>query len=169
VPFVAGVSGSAAQYLLIAGGGKEKFGRKIKNVLSDKELLTIVSMLELAGFHSLYELMMPINHYYASTRMPDCDNATYRGKVRPPFDSGDLLQDGFAKELRCLDERCCGALGETPMSVEQLLTVNPFVNAEQLLAADSPYMRFHTELEEWVKEAFSSVEKQASALANLRR
>jgi len=138
VPFVAGLSGTVLQYIMFVGGGKEKVGKQFKDALSDKELLTIMSMLELAGFHSIAEQIMAVNHYYANADR-GCANG-FKGIVRPPFDSGDLLQNDFAKNIRCHSEACCGP--------------NPSISERGLLANDSPYMEFITSFEEWVNRVF---------------
>lgn len=101
-PFVAGVSGSLPQYLMFAMGSKKKTNEKKgwKEALDDKELLAMVGMLELAGFHSITELMFSVNFYGWQTR----------GKllVTPPFDGGSFT-DTSDLEIRCNDKvkSCC--------------------------------------------------------------
>lgn len=102
-PFVAGVSGSIPQYMMFAMGSKAKVDSDkttydFKTALDDTELMALVGMLELAGFHSITELMYAVNFY--------------RGMhlVLPPFDSGDF--DVAAKTnitIVCRDKEheCC--------------------------------------------------------------
>jgi hypothetical protein len=139
MPFVAGVSGSIQQYWLMAAGGKEKVANG--EHLSDKELLALASMLELAGFHSFTELIMGINHYHANVRVSDVETG-YKGMVKPPFDSGDLLTPDFG-QMRCNEQQCCGNFSER-------------MSQKDLLGDDSPYMKFYQRLEAWVDKTFQN-------------
>merc|ERR1712232_958103 len=64
VPFTAGISGSIPQYMLLAAGSPALAkGKEFKDALSDEALLTIIAMLETFGFHTLTELILPVNFY----------------------------------------------------------------------------------------------------------
>jgi len=80
-PFLAGISGSIPQYMLMAAGSPAKQGKGFGDALTNQELLTLVAMLELAGFHTLTELVMAVNHYLQAGKR--------KILVTPPFDSGD--------------------------------------------------------------------------------
>jgi len=91
-PFVAGVSGTVPQYMMMAGGSPKKVtapGYTFANALNDKVLMAIVGMLELAGFHSITELMLPVNFYRKQLL------------VVPPFDSGSFTSQDMS--IRCHD------------------------------------------------------------------
>jgi hypothetical protein len=96
VPFLAGVSATMPNYIVAAAGGPTKTGKKFDQALNMNEILTLMSMLELGGFHAVTGLTMSVNFY--------------KGKlvVIPPFDSGDFegLSDG---QIRCHDveTNCC--------------------------------------------------------------
>ena len=107
VPFVAGVSGSVPQYMMMAGGSPAKNvkapGYTFANALNDKELMALMGMLELAGFHSITELIMAVNFYRRQLL------------VVPPFDSGCF--DSPDATIRCHDTGsgdkpgCCATEG----------------------------------------------------------
>mmetsp|Transcript_58322 Transcript_58322/g.151937 ORF Transcript_58322/g.151937 Transcript_58322/m.151937 type:complete len:502 (+) Transcript_58322:68-1573(+) len=95
-PLVAGISGTMPQYLASAAAGPTKQGYQFSKALSEKEVLTLMSMLELAGFHAMTGLTMGVNFYYKKM------------VVTPPFDSGAFEgpHDGI---IRCHDHEthCC--------------------------------------------------------------
>lgn len=95
-PLVAGISATMPQYLASVAAGPTKKGQQFEKAASMKEVLTLMSMLELGGFHAVTGLTMSVNYYYK------------RLVVTPPFDSGAFEgeSDGI---IRCHDEvtNCC--------------------------------------------------------------
>lgn len=95
-PLVAGISGTMPRYLASAAAGPTKQGRQFSEALGEKEVLTLMSMLELSGFHAITGLTMGVNFYYKKL------------VVTPPFDSGAFegQADGI---IRCHDREthCC--------------------------------------------------------------
>jgi len=96
-PLVAGISATLPQYLASTAAGPTKQGLKFEEALDMKEVLTVMSMLELGGFHATTGLTLGVNFYFRKL------------VVTPPFDSGsfDGQEDGGI--IRCHDHEthCC--------------------------------------------------------------
>jgi hypothetical protein len=95
-PFVAGISATMPKYISSTAASNVKKGHNFIEAISLKEILTLMSMLELSGFHAVTGLTLSVNFYYKEL------------VVTPPFDSGDYdsPNDG---EIRCHDHitHCC--------------------------------------------------------------
>jgi len=96
--FVAGISATMPQYIASAAGGPTKKGKPFAEALSDKEILTLMAMLELGGFHAITGLSLSVNYYKKKLF------------VTPPFDSGDFVASANGGSIiRCHDSKtnCC--------------------------------------------------------------
>jgi hypothetical protein len=95
-PLVAGISATLPQYLASAAAGPQKHGKNFSDSLEMKEVLSVMSMLELGGFHAVTGLTLGVNFYFKEL------------VVTPPFDSGafDGPDNGI---IRCHDAEtnCC--------------------------------------------------------------
>jgi len=96
-PFVAGVSATMPQYLASAAAGPEKAGMYFETSLDMKEVMTLMAMLELGGFHAVTSLSLSVNFYLNKLI------------VTPPFDSGDFNEPDGEGGIRCHDSKtnCC--------------------------------------------------------------
>jgi len=95
-PLVAGISATLPQYLASTAAGPKKNGTQFEEAASMKEILALMSMLELGGFHATTGLTLGVNYYFRKL------------VVTPPFDSGSFegTDDGI---IRCHDyeTHCC--------------------------------------------------------------
>jgi len=96
-PFVAGVSATMPQYMASVAAGPTKRGKPLKEALDKKEILILMSMLELGGFHAMTGLSLAVNFFFKDLI------------VTPPFDSGSFDAADDAEGIRCHDHEtsCC--------------------------------------------------------------
>mmetsp|Transcript_22091 Transcript_22091/g.39621 ORF Transcript_22091/g.39621 Transcript_22091/m.39621 type:complete len:542 (+) Transcript_22091:104-1729(+) len=95
-PFVAGISATMPQYMAAVAAGSNKKGKNILDALDMQEILVLMSMLELGGFHAMTGLTMAVNYFYKDM------------VVIPPFDSGSFFEES-ENGIRCHDTitNCC--------------------------------------------------------------
>jgi hypothetical protein len=95
-PFVAGISATMPKYIVSTAAAPSKAGMNFRSAISMKEVLTLMSMLQLGGFHAMTGLTLGINFYYQQL------------VVTPPFDSG-AFDNPNSGGIRCHDKAtdCC--------------------------------------------------------------
>jgi len=96
-PLIAGVSATLPQYLASAAAGPTRKGQYFSKALDMKEILALMSMLELGGFHAVTGLTLGVNFYLQ------------KFVVTPPFDSGSFDSSTDNDVIRCHDHEtnCC--------------------------------------------------------------
>jgi len=97
-PLIAGISATLPQYLASTAAGPTKKGKQFNEAVEMKEVLTLMSILELGGFHATTGLSLGVNFYFK------------RMVVTPPFDSGAFDgSDNGDGIIRCNDHEtnCC--------------------------------------------------------------
>lgn len=107
-PFVAGISATMPQYLASVAAGPSKKGSKFEKAADMKEIMTLMAMLELGGFHATTGLSLSVNYYKKEL------------VVTPPFDSGSFDDEGNDGFLRCHDTETNCCFNETKIHPEGL-------------------------------------------------
>jgi len=107
-PFVAGISATMPQYLASVAAGPSKNGMTFEKAATMKEVMTLMSMLELGGFHATTGLSLSVNYYKKELI------------VTPPFDSGSFDEEGNDGFIRCHDTETNCCTNETKIYPEAL-------------------------------------------------